>query len=303
MTSFAVLGPGGVGGFIAAALTRSGERVQVVAQETTAAAIEAGGIDVRSAVLGDFLARPPALAQLQEPVDVLIVATKAVGLAAALDRIAAPPGLVVPLLNGLDHLAILRQRFGAGTVAAAVIRVESDRPQPGRIVQTSPTVRIDLAAEQPGVAARLPEVAERLTDAGIPVAIGNSEAQVMWSKLVRLNALSATTSVSGQRLGFIRSDPEWRQTLAACVEETAAIATVDGAPMDPLDTMHELDRAHAELGSSMQRDLAAGRTPELDAIQGSVIRAGARHGVECPTVSRLARQIAVLAAIDPPSVD
>jgi 2-dehydropantoate 2-reductase len=52
--------------------------------------------------------------------------------------------------------------------------------------------------------------------------------------------------------------------------------------------MAELDDAHAELRTSMQRDIAAGREPELDAIPGSVLRAAARHGLECPTIERLA---------------
>lgn len=297
-----MLGPGGVGGFVAAALSRAGEPVQVVAREPTVERINAQGLDVRSRVLGDFRARPVAVAELREPVDVLFLAAKATGLAAALDRIRVGPELVVPLLNGLDHLALLRGRFGPGPVVASVIRIESDRPEPGRILQTSPGVRIDMASEHPQTAARLPAVAEALIRAGIPTVIGDSEARVMWSKLARLNALSATTSVSGRDIGFIRSDPAWRARLVACVEETAAIATADGAPMSPVDALRELDAAHPGLGSSMQRDLAAGRTPELDAIQGSVLRAAARHGIECPAVSRLAVEIAALAGIDPPAL-
>ena len=45
------------------------------------------------------------------------------------------------------------------------------------------------------------------------------------------------------------------------------------------------------LGSSMQRDIAAGREPELDAIAGAVLRAADRHGLECPTIERLASEI------------
>jgi ketopantoate reductase len=52
----------------------------------------------------------------------------------------------------------------------------------------------------------------------------------------------------------------------------------------------------------MQRDIAAGREPELDAIPGSVLRAAARHGIGCPTIERLVAIIAVRAGIDPPAV-
>ena len=146
MTAAAVLGAGGVGGFVAAALDRSGADTRVVARPETADVLRETGFAVSSrALAADFTARPPVVTELAEPVDVLIVATKATGLAEALERVPATPGLVIPLLNGLDHLAVLRDRFGAGRVAAAVIRIESDRPSPGVIVQTSPGARVDMA--------------------------------------------------------------------------------------------------------------------------------------------------------------
>jgi 2-dehydropantoate 2-reductase len=50
----------------------------------------------------------------------------------------------------------------------------------------------------------------------------------------------------------------------------------------------------------MQRDIAAGREPELDAIPGSVLRAAARHGVPCPTIERLVAMIAERAGVPAP---
>ena len=293
----AILGPGGVGGFLAATLARAGEDVVVVAREPTAAAIAADGIEVHSVVLGDFIARPRAEATLAEPAEVVIAATKASGLPEALDRIAAPPALVVPLLNGLDHMAVLRARFGAEHTAAGTIRIESDRPATGVVVQTSKFLRVDLAAEDPAAEALLGPLAERLDAAGIPVRIGPSEAQILWSKLVRLNALACTTSATDRPIGFIRSDPEWRAALIACLEEAAVVGRAEGADLEAATALEELDQAHAELGSSMQRDIAAGREPELDAIPGAVLRAAARHGLECPTIARLAATVAERAGV------
>jgi 2-dehydropantoate 2-reductase len=297
VNSIAVLGPGGVGGFIAAALARAGQPVTVVASESTAALIEADGIQVESVRLGDFVCRPRATPVLADAVDVLIVATKAVGLDDALERVDTAPRLVVPLLNGLDHMALLRRRFNASSVVAGTIRIEADRPSPGRIVQRSPFLRVDLAADDPAVRPAITDLAETLQAAGIPVEIGPSETQILWSKLVRLNALACTTSAADEPIGFIRSDPEWRAALIGCIEEAAAVANADGAEIDPAARLAELDAAHAELGSSMQRDIAAGRAPELDAIAGAVLRAGARHGLPCPTIARLAAIIAARAGV------
>jgi 2-dehydropantoate 2-reductase len=290
--SIAVLGPGGVGGFLAAVLSRAGQDVIVIAREATVELIARDGIAVESVTLGDFTARPEASEILRKPVDVLLITTKAATLESALRRISASPGLVVPLLNGLDHMATVRGRLGAARVAAGTIRIESHRPAPGRVVQTSPSVRVELAADDPALRAPVRELAAALPGASIPTEIGSSEAQILWSKLARLCPLACTTSAADRPIGFIRTDPEWRAVLEACVAEAAAVANADGAVIDPGDRLAELHAAHPDLGSSMQRDLVAGREPELDAIAGSVLRAAARHGLDCPTIARLAAQIA-----------
>jgi 2-dehydropantoate 2-reductase len=229
-----------------------------------------------------------------------MIATKASGLRPALQRIHERPGLVVPLLNGLDHITALRQHFGTGAVAAGTIRIEADRPTAAVITQTSPFLRVDLAADDASLHPRLHALAAALETAEVPARVGDSEAQILWGKLVRLNALACTTSASDRPIGFIRTDPEWRATLIACLDEGTAVANADGATIDAGDPLQELEDAHAELGSSMQRDIAAGREPELDAIAGAVIRAGTRHGIPTPTISRLASEIATRAGVAPP---
>lgn len=299
----AVLGPGGVGGFLAAALANAGTDTLVVAREETAAVIEQNGIELQSVRLGDFTAHPRATSTLNQPVDALFVATKASGLKDALARIESNPPLVIPLLNGLEHMVTLRARFGWNAVVAGTIRIEADRPEPAKITQTSPFLRVDLASDDPALVEQLEPIREALEAAQVPATLGPSESQILWTKLVRLNALACTTSASGRQLGFIRSDPEWRGKLLDCVNEAAAVGNADGATIDPASTIKELEDAHAELGSSMQRDIAAGRAPELDAIAGSVLRAGRRLGVACPTIAELAARIAEIAGVPAPRVD
>src|SRR4051794_29502324 len=96
-SGIAILGPGGVGGFLAGALEHAGTPVTVVAREPTVAAIAAGGLSVESRRLGSFHVRPRAVPSLDAGGATLIVATKATGLAAALDRVRGAPELVVPL--------------------------------------------------------------------------------------------------------------------------------------------------------------------------------------------------------------
>jgi 2-dehydropantoate 2-reductase len=236
-------------------------------------------IRLRSRVLGERTTSVRSTDSLTEPVDVLFIATKATGLEQAVDRIQAEPGVVVPLLNGIEHLAFLRERFA--DVVAATIRVESTRVAPGVIEQTSPFLRIELAGH--------PEVAELLDANGIPATVSDDESQVMWSKLVRLNAIALTTTVYRAPIGTVRANQG--EDLLAAIEEGAAVAAAEGATIDPEAVSRELEEAHAELLSSMARDVMAGRPPELDAIGGAVLRAGARNGIDTPTVRRLVDKI------------
>ncbi len=298
----AVLGPGGVGGLLAAVLDRARHEVTVIARESTADTISAAGIDVDSVTFGRFAAHPRAVARLAEPVDALLVATKAAGLDAALERVAVEPAVVLPLLNGLDHLAVLRRRFAADSVLAGSIRVEADRPRPGVVIHTSPFLLVSMASASAAMAPHVAALASAFGDAEVPVEVLDSEADVMWSKLVRLNALACTTSAYDKLLGEIRSTPELRADLVGAMMEAAAAGRAEGAEVDGETAIAELERAHATLGSSMQRDIAAGREPELDAIPGSVMRAAARHGLTCPTIERLVEMIALRAGVEPPRV-
>src|SRR4051794_13270548 len=194
MRSFAILGPGGVGGFLAGALDRAGGEVTLLGRDPAAAAIARDGIRVRSVRLGDFQARPAAAPELTGEVDALLVATKAVGLEDALARVGSlDPRIVLPLLNGLDHLTLLRERFGTRAVAGS-IRIESTRLSATEFEQTSPFLRVDMASSDPAMAGPLEQLAAALEGAGVPATILDSEAQAMWGKLVRLNAIACATS-------------------------------------------------------------------------------------------------------------
>ncbi len=88
--------------------------------------------------------------ELREPVDACLITVKHTALDAALERVRPEvlgDGLLVPFLNGVEHPATLRARYGAARVAPAVIRVESTRTAPGVIEHGSPFAEIDLTGE------------------------------------------------------------------------------------------------------------------------------------------------------------
>ncbi len=280
----AVLGAGGVGAFLGAALARAGRDVLLLMREESLARY-GGVMHVESAVLGDFEAELPAAATLEEAVDVVWVATKAPQLADALERVIEAPAedsVVVPLLNGLDHAELLRRRFGPTRVLPASITIESERVEPGLVRQLSGFAFVVLSP-----APQATDLRSELVDAGIAASIGENEASVLWRKLALLAPIALTTTLRGSRLGGVVADPPWRRRLEGCVREVTAAARADGVVIDADALIAQIESAPPELRSSMQKDREAGKATEIDAIGGSVLRAAARHGLDAPTTRAL----------------
>ncbi|MEV7027886.1 2-dehydropantoate 2-reductase [Kitasatospora sp. NPDC093558] len=310
----AVLGPGGVGGLIGALLSRAGHRVVCLAGDDTAAVLRQDGLRVDSAQFGGFTAQVEAADELREPVDAVFVTVKETALPAALDRIparAVGDALVVPLLNGLDHVALLRERYPAARVVAGTIRVEAARTAPGRIEHSSPFAALELAA--PGASSRegagaasgegagpapdssstaaveVARLADRLRQAGLTVAVREDEAAMLWSKLCFLAPFALLTTRHRTDASTVRT--AHRPELLAVLDEITAVARAEGAPEDAETILSFFDRAPGAMKSSMQRDAEAGRPIELDAIGGAVLRAAARHGLPTPAIGALVRDL------------
>jgi 2-dehydropantoate 2-reductase len=284
MMRHAVLGAGGVGAFLGAALARAGRDVLLLMREESLARY-GGVVHVESILLGDFDAELPAAPMLDGPVDVVWVTTKATHLTSALERLpegAAEGSVVVPLLNGLDHVELLRRRFGPTRVLPAAIVIESERVDPGRVRQLSPFASVRLSPSP-----QTDDLRNELVEAGLTASVGESEAAVLWGKLALLAPIALTTTSRGSELGGVVADADWRRRLEACVREVAAAAQADGVVLDTEALIAQIESTPPGVRSSMQKDREAGKPTEIEAIGGAVLRAAARHGLDAPATQAL----------------
>jgi 2-dehydropantoate 2-reductase len=267
-----ILGAGAVGGMLAVLLAEAGHEVTVLASERTSTAINVDGLALRSQRFGDRRARVPARPYLTAPVDVLFVAVKAPDLLAALGRV--PPALladaaVAPLLNGTDHVALLRAALPQAAVVPMTVAVEATRVAPGVIEHVSPFLDYGLAEERER--ARVdPE--DLLRAAGLDVdASAPDEPTLLWRKLSFLAPLALLTTRARQPIG--PASDAHPDLLDGLVAETAAAAATAGAAIDPDAVGKRIAGLPAGMRSSMLKDAIAGATLELDAIAGPILRA------------------------------
>ena len=287
----AILGAGGVGLLVGGALALAGHPVLLILRPE-ALDLYPGGIHVKSALLGEFDVDVPASSRLDREVDVLWVTVKATQLEDAL-RLAspavAPRAAVVPLLNGIDHVSRLREVYG-DHVIPGTIRIESERVGPGHVVNVSPFVSTELAPPAP-LRGRAEAIGEEMRGAGLPCTVRDGEADVMWGKLALLAPFALGTSSVGQPIGPAREDPDVRALMLESIREVCAVAATEGAQLDPQQFWQALLEMPDEMRTSMQKDLEAGRQPELDAIAGAVLRRGRERGIPAPATEELVRRV------------
>jgi 2-dehydropantoate 2-reductase len=282
----AILGVGAIGGLVGTALGSLGENVIAVVRAERLAGYPASLVLERNLDrTSETLTAPvKAVASLADPVDVLWIATKTYQLETALREVQVEPGCVVPLLNGVDHMAALRGRFERERVVAATIAVEAERTAPGRFIQRSPFVRLNLAASGKPL---LEGIVQRLSGLGFTCQFIENEETLLWSKLCFLGPFALATSASGKNIGEVLADPAWKAQLLSAIAEACAIARACGASMDTAQMQAMFNAAPPGMRSSMQKDLAAGRQLELDAIGGAIIRGGERTAIDVSTTARL----------------
>ena len=285
----AILGAGGVGGFVGAILAHAGARVVLLLRPETFPAHPAT-LTLES-TFGNLTAPViPALA-LEEPVDVLWVTPKATQLGLALNAVPDPAlaRMVVPLLNGVDHVPLLRSRFAPDRVVPGTIAGELERTAPGRIVHRSPFASFAFsAAGQTGLA----WAADVLTKFGCRCRFDADELTLLWRKLVMLAPMALNTTAAGMTVGELWASPEWAERFEAAARESCAVARANGAGVDAEEIVQLLRGMPVALRSSMQKDVAAGRAPELDAIAGPILRGGHTYGIPVPVTEGLAATIA-----------
>jgi 2-dehydropantoate 2-reductase len=293
----AVLGAGAIGGLVGTAVASLGEGVTVLVRPERLPGYPANLSMER--LSGAITAPVRAAATLTNPVDVLWIATKTYQLQTALQAVQSLPRCIVPLLNGVDHVEVLRAHFGHNRVLPATIAVEAERVGTGRFVQRSPFVNLNLAATGEQV---LGAIVARLRGLEFTCRFIQNEQTLLWSKLCFLGPFALVTSASGMDKGEIYANAEWKGKLVSAMTEACAVAKASRAEVDPAQIQAIYDGLPSSIRSSMQKDLAAKRQLELDAIGGPIVRGGERYGIDVSTTAALIAVIRKKATEWPQSV-
>lgn len=286
----AVIGAGGIGGYLGGLLARAGREVTFIARGEHLRAIRQRGLDIKS-IHGDFHVPARATDRPQEIglVDLVLFAVKSYDTEPAAEAtrpLVGPSTAVLSLQNGVENERILERILGRGRVLGGVVQTEAAILEPGVVVQSSPLRRV-LFGELSGEHSERGMLVEQIfRHAGLDATLVDDVEVVLWNKFLFICALAGLTALGGTPIGPVLQDEDARETFVAVMREVAAVGRAHGVRLSPSvveDTLTFAQGLPPQMKSSLQRDLERGRRLEIDALHGSVVRLGRAVGVPTPT--------------------
>ncbi len=303
-----VLGAGSIGAFIGGSLRQAGSNVHLIGRAAMRERIARHGLTVSDLDGWQASLRPDDVSYSESPealrdADLVIVAVKSSGTAAAaedLRRHARRDALVASFQNGLGNVALLRSLLPDQRVLGAMVPFNVVQLAEGRLHRgTAGGLMVEAdEAWAPWSAA--------FEAARLPLAQRVDFIAVQWGKLL-LNLNNAINALSGIPLKAQLSQLSYRRALAQMQDEALraldaagiVAAQIGGAPPASLPTLLRLpDEQYLQLAtstvrmdpqarSSMWDDLEAGRSTEIEELNGAVVRLAEARGTTAPVNRRI----------------
>lgn len=291
MTSIAIVGPGAIGGTLAAWLSQD-KRFEIALCARTPL------VDlVVETPQGTLRATPtvwtdPAQAKL---VDWVLIATKTYSADTTrpwLERLVGPQTRVAIIQNGVEQVRLFEHMVPAERLVPVMINLPAARSAPGRIVQS----RDGIIAVPSG--ANGEDFAALFNHTNIAAKAHADFVSQLWVKLCG-NCASIVPALTLRATG-----PVWSADMEAIVralaEECAAVGRAEGAEIAQSVVENTVaamqDMKEGSVGGSIHADRLAGNPMEVDARNGVIVRLGEKHGIPTPANRMLVTLLAASAS-------
>lgn len=277
-----ILGAGAIGGYLGSRLVEAGADVAFLVRDARRAQLDNEGLRLRS-VFGDVDCKVVTVSadELKPDYDLAIVTCKAYDLDSAIEAIEpglSPDGMVLPILNGLGHIATLNAAFGQERVLGGTIKLSASRLADGTIKHMNDWHWLRFGEQAGGLSDRVLAVQAAFEGCvGLEAVPQENIMQEMWEKFVHLTTAAAMTCLMRANSGQILATDEGASLFQQMLETSANIARASGYP--PSDEFMETYRTlfadrEGTYATSMLRDIEAGNRTEGEQIVGLMLQRG-----------------------------
>ena len=295
-----VVGAGSTGGYFGARLAQAGRDVTFLVRPARAAALRARGLQIISPH-GNATLKPKlaTAGEISGPFDAVLLTVKSYSLTAALEDFAPAIGegtMILPVLNGMKHLEVLIQRFGAAAVLGCICLVVTTIDPEGRIVQLIPQQELAYGELDGRPSERTARLDAFMQGAGFSARLSAHIEREMWEKWILLASLGGITCLMRGSIGEVEAAAGGREFALEFLAEVLSVVRAVGKP--PSEAFLEAARAlltatGSSLTSSMYRDLQNGSPIEADQIIGDLWQRAQRAQIATPLLRAAAAHLSI----------
>ncbi|MFC0270787.1 ketopantoate reductase family protein [Metabacillus herbersteinensis] len=286
-----IVGAGAVGGYFGGRLLEKGVDVTYLVREKRKQLLSETGLQIES-VHGDLTLEPKTITSETsgEPFDLILVGMKSYHFEQAIQDIkpyVGPETMIIPLLNGIQHLDRLIETFSEKKVLGGLCFIESTVGSEGKIIQTSPVHELvygELSGEK---TERISKVEQLLSGTKASIRRSDKILTDMWHKYMFITGLSGVTTLFRSPIGPIRDTDGGREVIRQLFYEIGQIMRAEGAPIrDGVEEsqIKKISEMSPSMKSSMQRDMEKGDAVEGDHLQGYLLQLAEKHSINAPTL-------------------
>ena len=285
-----VVGAGAIGGYFGGRMLQAGRDITFLVRPRRAAELASAGLVIKSPSGDVTLTAPPNVQadKLDKTFDLVLLSCKAFDLEDAIKSFApavGPKTAILPLLNGMHHLDVLDQRFGASAVLGGLCAIAATLNERREIVQLTPMQSLGFGERDGKLSDRVQAIADVMASGKFGAAASTQVIQDMWEKWVFLASLAASTCAMRAPVGNILAAPGGKDFILGILDECSAVASAEGyTPTGPFFERARgmLTAEGSQLTASMFRDIKAGAQVEADHVIGDLITRGDAAKVPVP---------------------
>lgn len=294
----AVVGIGGVGGYLAGMLGQVCPHLTLAARGARKESLEKEGLILHSEYKGELRAVPEQVVETGElpEQDIIFICVKNYSLEEVcreLGQAVSDRTILIPVMNGVNPGERVRDLLGKGTVVDALIYIVAFANEDFSITQQGDFARLCIGIKNADALQqkKVEEAAALLTAAGIDFEVAEDIEVEIWRKYILNCAYNVVTAYYDNDIGQLRKEERKAKEYEALVREAEQVALAKGVAIKKEHTDAIIDRFYHGYAdnatSSLQRDIRAGCRSEADVFSGYIVREAEKYGISVPVSSRM----------------
>lgn len=294
----AVIGIGGVGGYMAGMLGKHYPHVTFAARGQRLESLQTNGLTLHSDYHGEITVMPEKVTTIEDldEQDYIFVCVKNYSLedvCHSMEHAVTDHTVIIPVMNGVDPGDRIRSILHKGIVVDSLIYIVAFANADYSITQQGDFANLYIgiphadAAQQQAVQA----VSDLLYGANIDHKVAPDIEQAIWRKYILNCAYNVTTAYYNNTIGQLRNDPVKAKEYEDLVNEAYQVALAKHVHVTQAHIDSIIRRFYHELAedatSSLQRDICNGKMSELETFSGYIVREAEKLNVPVPTTQRM----------------